>query len=512
MLLWMYSHLLIGCASLWCAWKLIDDLIHRRSLLVPGVVLIALALLARGLGDPRGGTFESGPAIGRFVADAGSGDWGFAHRHSFYPLRQQSVPSLPTLLFGESLLSLHLGAAIYLIMGLPILAYGLSTSLRGVKGGDAIGAISLASLMHWNFFNRNLFDFEQVLYPSALGSTAVGLYLLASREERPRAVYLLSISVWHLSFAYAPSLALAALAVLVMAIEAIRREGESRRHWALLVLCSGIGLGLGIFRFPPSLGGGIPTDATHLEQLSLVAKYIVLQEGTAPFMSHLLHLVFLAYLGSSLVFLNRPADALAALWMLTVFYACLTATGSYTNQSGALIWSGAQRVTVVAPVLAACLARALPRLSKRASVLAGLNLLALIVIVWGALLNWRALERRPILLSVRIMQHLLANKELVAQTSAILLDGGFHRGLWRVVNDSSYYFHGLPVRWLPEHCRPMPQPISGALVIIDSSSECLSLASGPGVCEIPFHDRRAPNLRIFYPCVQPGLLGMESQS
>jgi len=126
------------------------------------VLLILLLTLFLGVFDSRNSNFETTQSMHCALNHIlGSSDTGYLQTCLFgYPSRQFYVPSLPSLLFGRSLILLNIGTFLMFVVGMIIFYTELLKHFSHVKNVDILIAFLSSLLPHFYFYTTLGFNYE----------------------------------------------------------------------------------------------------------------------------------------------------------------------------------------------------------------------------------------------------------------------------------------------------------------------------------------------------------------
>lgn len=269
-----------------------------------------------------------------------------------YPARQYLPAVASTMVFGRSLLGLHLGTALAFVAGVAIFTRGLVARLGSSPLAPQLSAVALALLGNFHFLHFFGVSFEQSVLPAVFTLMLVGIALSTDRQGRPLHLWLGGLVILLLAHAYTPALASVGLALgWLAAICFNRRFAPGLRRTAAVVAAGGLTSTLCSLLYRKDLSlWGERSLAELLADLGEAFRSIAVRAGDPHYLASSLATGFL--LAALLIALSGAGGvrgALVAAWILAVFVAAVALKG--------YVWYGVpfrlHRALVAAPVWAA---------------------------------------------------------------------------------------------------------------------------------------------------------------
>lgn len=96
-----------------------------------------------------------------------------------YPCRQYVLNAIPSLIFGRSIFSFHLGFGYFFITGIVLLFLELRSWLRKMEMNENYALLPLYCIAVFRFIPEYYMDFEQAITPVALTMIAAALFYLS---------------------------------------------------------------------------------------------------------------------------------------------------------------------------------------------------------------------------------------------------------------------------------------------------------------------------------------------
>lgn len=357
-LLWYVASLYLFGFGMYCLFDLLRHPLRRKTWLT--LLMIALygfivAINLQGARNLSGeSTQEWNCALRQLTLTT---DHGYHQTCLFgYPTRQFYVPIVPSLLFGRSMLALHVGGGLYFLLGLIVFASAIVRYFGYTNTGDWMNGVLLSSIFHVYFFNHFMFVFEQSIFPFSLGLLAVGLFLHYIATPQKYLLILLGLALLYLIYAYTPGLALVALGIVALEYLVVREKRlvtdklaiEAVVVLVLFFLCMSLTLRSDI-RIHKAAG---ETPSQLLGDLTTAFEHILFQNHGVPLVSPIYNFILIFMTVASLLFVFGARAAFVALWMVATIIMAVTFQGyAYYGIDFRL-----HRATVIFPVFFALLA------------------------------------------------------------------------------------------------------------------------------------------------------------
>ncbi len=135
-------------------------------------------------------------------------DWNYTGNAFLgYPCRQYVLAALPTLLFGRSIFSMHLGFAFPFLAGMTLLFLELRAWMRETGLKEAYALLPVGAFVVIPFITEYYRNFEQAFTPVALTTLCAALYLRLLRRQDALSAFALSWTGCMLADSYTPALA-----------------------------------------------------------------------------------------------------------------------------------------------------------------------------------------------------------------------------------------------------------------------------------------------------------------
>lgn len=275
-----------------------------------------------------------------------------------YPNRQYIIAALPALLFGRSILTLHLGFALPFILGLLILYCAFRKWADQLRINTELAVLPILALFVFPYVTEYYANFEQAIYPISFTMIAVGFFLLVLC--RPNIINITGLA-WTgcmLGNSYTPSLATLGLVLLFTALAAFTLLIEPRMMpWrikapvltAKMLLAAEANM---IIFFAATVFSNRQDRITRLRSgmnLPKLAFHSILDfltDKNAVFFG-MFGIVVIIYLLAGLTLRLKIRDFIITLWLLAVLAASNLLTGYTAYQPAWLM----QRALIVIPVV-----------------------------------------------------------------------------------------------------------------------------------------------------------------
>ena len=149
-------------------------------------------------------------------------DWNYTGNAFLgYPSRQYVLAALPSLIFGRSVFSMHLGFAFPFLVSLGLLFLELRAWMRECGSKEAYALLPAGVFVVVPFITEYYRNFEQAFTPVALTTLCLGLYLRMLRRRDAVSMLALSWTGCMLADSYTPSLASLGLLVVFILLAAV---------------------------------------------------------------------------------------------------------------------------------------------------------------------------------------------------------------------------------------------------------------------------------------------------
>lgn len=225
----LFCLLLFTIVSLKTLW---EDIRRKRIFLILGYALL-LALFCNRIGSLAYSDVSYEAAL---QAAAGLNSFEFADLNytgvAFldYANRQYIINALPALLFGRSILTLHLGFALPFLIGMTLLYLELRSWLRSFRLNEAYALLPLYALPVFPYITEYFMNFEQTLTPVAYTMLGLALLLHFYRNRDIPGVLALSFVGGMCCNAYTPVLAFFGFLLFFLIFWIITTGWQNRRQ------------------------------------------------------------------------------------------------------------------------------------------------------------------------------------------------------------------------------------------------------------------------------------------
>lgn len=290
-------------------------------------------------------------------------DWNFTGSAFLgYPNRQYIIAAIPALVFGRSIITLHLGFAIPFFVGIIMMYLGLREWCKGSGASDKIALIAVYGMLAFRFVAEYFMNFEQAITPISLTMIAVGLFLKFIKDL---SCIDLMLMVWLGTFcagSYTPVLASMGLLLVFLVLFAwdMYKKGNEKYAGveAPMEVVKSIGyavIGIVIVTFIILTY----TKAQKLEQTrEEISLFLYCFQCVRDFFFDkdavffgCVGLIVLVYMIFAVTFRLKLHDFIIALWVLAVVILANYMTGYTTYQKAWIL----QRTLIIVPVLIAAI-------------------------------------------------------------------------------------------------------------------------------------------------------------
>lgn len=211
---------------------LLADIRNRNYLLLLGYVLL-LALFCSKIGNLQysdvsfEATLQTAAGLNSFTApDLNYTGVAFLD----YANRQYVLNALPALLFGRSIVTLHLGFALPFLMGMTLLQLELRASLKQKNLREEYALLPMYALPVFPYITEYFMNFEQTLTPVALTMLGLALLLRFYRKRDVAGVLSLSWVGGMCCNSYTPVLAFFGFLLVFLTLWGVQTLYQNRRN------------------------------------------------------------------------------------------------------------------------------------------------------------------------------------------------------------------------------------------------------------------------------------------
>ena len=312
-----------------------------------------------------------------------------------YPCRQYVLTAIPSLLFGNSVLTLHLGFALPYLIAMICFHRAIREELAKHNRPEALAVVPICALAVFPFVPEYYMNFEQAIMPISLCMIGVALFLWTEKTEKPLRFVFLAWTGGMMSVSYTPALASAGLlcaGLLLRIILLVKDRGKAAIQ--AIVLNGGCFLYIVAALVATFIGGRGDRITKHrnfsdnpLAYLQELVERTFVGEGTAFW--GVFGGVTILFLVLALCGLLRIWDALCAVWILAVIFSADWLIG-YADYER--IWN-MQRQMVAVPVLVIVLFNLMLRLLKERPIKKRGAVVAVLVLYMIGLCNFNTAHR-----------------------------------------------------------------------------------------------------------------------
>ena len=256
-------------------------------------------------------------------------DWGYTQPgYLEYPARQYIIVAIPSLLFGNDVLSLHLGYAIVFYSGVLCFFLGVRQYFSIRQHGELWALFTVLSCFTFPYLIDWLYRMEQAILPITLVMHTLGWFLLSLEKVTPPKVLILAWIAGLMGTSYTPALA-AWILLQIFFLLVLVRAARQRRHPRIVLWASVLAYTL-IFGLCSFLTRGdirlTPQSGLSAESFLIALKVFFLgdpQEFMPAPVAILVAIFFLLALTGRLGFIKW----ITAGWSLAVVYFSANSSG-----------------------------------------------------------------------------------------------------------------------------------------------------------------------------------------
>lgn len=324
-MIWFVSFFYLFSFALVCLKDILVKIIKGRSIVSLILLIFFLVLIGINLNQAKNLGGETLQEIGCALSQLEkSADWGFRGQCFLgYPTRGYLIPAIPSILFGRSLFSLHLGGSLFFILGVIIFSSGVLSLFKYEYTGDLVSGLVLSLVLHTHYLNQFLFYFEQSNFPFSLTMILVGLFMHYWASRKVTLLYLSGILLLYFIYSYTPALALFLFAEMFIFIMFFHRQIPKWHKILLVAIMVGT---LISFATSFQFRGRIPflvleerNQRQLVEDVIEAGDHLLFQKETRPFVSHILTGFFVAFFLMSLTGFFGWHYILLSLYLMAVF-------------------------------------------------------------------------------------------------------------------------------------------------------------------------------------------------
>ena len=234
--IWLFTGILsFVCMGYWLICRCIKDVKNKDFILVAGFFIL-LGFFFNFVGNVnysdvnQDATQQMAAGINSFSQS----NWNFTGSAFLgYPNRQYLLAALPSLLFGRSIFTLHLGFAIPFFFGLIMFYLGLREWCNERRGSSLSALAAVYSLLAFRFVTEYFMNFEQAITPISLTMILIGLFLKLCKKPDIITMVVLAWTCSYCAGSYTPVLASVGLLIvfLVLYILDIHKNKNIKYEW-----------------------------------------------------------------------------------------------------------------------------------------------------------------------------------------------------------------------------------------------------------------------------------------
>lgn len=284
---------------------------------------------------PINSHFEAAQEIACKLAQFSLSDFGYnATCHLGYPARIFLIPSIPSLVFGPSLIALNLGGWIYIFCGVTIFTNSLIKYFHENQSPDIVIFFSLALLPNFFHFNYFLFAYELGIFPTVLMLAQTGFYLSYLKEKKIKYILLLLIINYYLIFSYTTALAIVALSIFLLLLFIFEKKiPTGHKHIlkigiiATIILCI-----CSLFtRNDIRIFHGSESSINIPEELFNAIGFFINGHIMTPFSTSVISLIIFVVILSLLSFQFGKKYFIIGVWIIAVIITAIISAGYFFN-------------------------------------------------------------------------------------------------------------------------------------------------------------------------------------
>lgn len=331
-IVWYVSYGLFFILALQNVSFILKNIFKKRFILTFTVMLFLILLVSNHLNDAQSISFETANQTNCILNHLKNPvDQGFNQTcMNGYPARQYLLSSLPSIIFGHNLWTLHLGGSLYFFLGLIIFSGGALRRFDDYKTGDLVTATILASFLHLYYFNHFMFIYEQSIFPFSMALIAIGLLFDFETEISVQPVLFLGILSFWLIYAYTTGLAVYFLLFFILFCSIFKKNQP--RMIRVITLCV---LSFSLLSFWLSLGvrGDIHVRDGGVSNIQLkndvreAVKLTMWQGQANPMVSSVLNFAFLFIIFGSVLLLFGWEGLVVGGWAISVILLAVISKG-----------------------------------------------------------------------------------------------------------------------------------------------------------------------------------------
>lgn len=320
---WYMSYLLFFILAIQNLGFILKNVFQKRFIATSAVILFLIILVCSHLNDAQSISFETAnqtTCIINHLKNASDGGFNQTCMNG-YPARQYLLSSIPTILFGPSLWTLHLGGSLYFFLGLIIFSGSALRRFDDYKMGDFTIATVLASILHIYYFNHFMFIYEQSIFPFSMTLIAAGLLLDFENEISLWPIMFLGLLSFWLIFGYTTGIAVFFLLSFILFCSMFKKNQPKMirivTFCVLVFSIIGFWLSLGT-RGDIHIREGTLSNTQLKNDLIGAFKHIVWQEQGNTMVSSTINGIFLFIVFSALLFMFGWEGFVLGAWMISV--------------------------------------------------------------------------------------------------------------------------------------------------------------------------------------------------
>ncbi|MBP5185087.1 MAG: hypothetical protein J6113_08270 [Lachnospiraceae bacterium] len=340
-------------------WNLVQDLKTKKLLTDAAFLLILLPFIIT-IGNLSFSDIspESALQIQAGFEAAAKRDLGYTETAFIgYPARQYVLAAVPSVLFGKSVLTFHLGYAYMFLLGMVCFFRGIREKLRKEGYNESLALIPVSMIAAFPFITEYYMFFEQTIMPVSLALLGVSFFFFTEDSENPAEFLFLGWIGALMSVSYVPALAGLGLLLAALGLRALIALIKKKKASVTYVL-----LNLGCFFYVGAAGaatfivGRTDRVSEHQDVLSHPVQYLLQLFGRTFFGEGVdfwgIFIAFtIVYIILGLVGVFKIWGVMCSLWFIGVIVVADYLVG-YREYDRI---TNMQRQMVLVPVLAVCL-------------------------------------------------------------------------------------------------------------------------------------------------------------